>query len=286
MSDYQPPLLRPRPRRTFDLPPSSEPSEPSTPAEPVAQTPDLTLHPSQFLSPKNAAASSESGSVSVSRTGSIMNLTSPTLYGIYSPTAFEGQRDESSPWGTEPQSSGSVSAATTTTRAAAAAVAAGDADSRSESQSQGDASSRRRRRAATVTSATTAATRSRLSHGVLRGVILPLVLRGTLLFGFGVVYGVITQHVHENHWITPVKLENLDPYYSWEYLGFWGLAGVLLGSVLPWLDSFYDFDAILTESQNTAKGDSSVNEDRTLSWTAAVRSVGAFVGIAFAMVSL
>ena len=102
-----------------------------------------------------------------------------------------------------------------------------------------------------------------------------------MLFAFGVVYGVITVHLHENHWITPVKLENIHQYDSWHYLGLWGLAGVALGNVLPWLDIFFE-DEVLGSSKKKRRR-SSGDEEKT-PWAAVVRSVGAFVGIAFAMV--
>ncbi|KAE8147053.1 insulin-induced protein-domain-containing protein [Aspergillus avenaceus] len=230
-----PSILRPRPRRVFDLTPASaESSEPSTPAEPA--NPDL-------LNPKDA------GSTSVSRNGSIMNLTSSTLYGIYSPTAFEGSRDENSPWGTEAQSP------------------ALEKPNPLAMPEKPDRFTLKR-------------TRSRLSHGLFLGVILPQALKSALLLGFGIVYGIITIHLHENHWITPVKLENIHYYESWIYLGFWGVAGVVLGNVLPGLDLFSEDDSL---KQSTRSGSNEENEERTLSWVAAVRSVGAFVGVAFAM---
>ncbi|KAJ5105500.1 hypothetical protein NUU61_002847 [Penicillium alfredii] len=243
----QPRLLRPRPRRPFDIPPASaESSGPPTPAE--SANPDL-------LTPNGVNMGSNSPSVS--RTGSVMNLTSSTLYGIYSPTAFDGFRDESSPWGTEANT---------------------PAAEHPPEPSQG----------AAVKSATEPRqfalrrTRSRLSQGLFRGVILPQAMSSILLFGFGVVYGVITVHLHDNHWITPVKLENIHYYDSWQYLGFWGLAGVALGNVLPWLDSWRD-DKL--EQVNRSKHAATDDEtgDRTPSWVTVARSVGAFVGIAFAM---
>lgn len=233
MSD-EPHILRPRPRRAFDLAPSNESSEAPTPAEP--SNPDL-LTPDYF-NPKD-----------VSRNRSIMNLTSSTLFGIYSPTAFEGSRDESSPWGTEAQSPATENVPSLEHKPEPNRYALARA-------------------------------RSRLSHGLFRGVILPQALRGCLLFAFGVVYGVITVHLHENHWITPVKLENIHYYDSWQYLGFWGVAGVALGNVLPWLDIFFEDEVPRNSKEKTR---SSADEERT-PWVAVVRSVGAFVGIAFAMV--
>ncbi|PWY86133.1 hypothetical protein BO70DRAFT_395256 [Aspergillus heteromorphus CBS 117.55] len=229
MSD-EPTILRPRPRRVFDL----TPEEPSTPAEPA--NPDL-------LNPKDG-----SSSTTVSRNASIMNLTSSTLYGIYSPTAFESTRDETSPWGTE-----------------AHTPEPGSPRIQPELPAPGKLQR----------------TRTRLSHGLFRGLILPQALKSAFLFGFGLVYGIITIHLHENHWITPVKLENTHYYGSWQYLAFWGVAGVALGNVLPWFDQFSD--EVLENSRQAKRSSDEESADRTLSWVAVVRSVGAFVGIAFAM---
>ncbi|KAJ5483374.1 hypothetical protein N7530_002620 [Penicillium desertorum] len=238
----QPRILRPRPRRPFDLTPAStESSGPPTPAESTG---------TEYLNPNADAANS----TNVSRTGSVMNLTSSTLYGIYSPTAFDGFRDESSPWGTEANSPAAEFPPEPLQRAA-------------------EKSAIEPRRMALRR------TRSRLSHGLFRGVILPQALSSVLLFGFGLAYGVITVHLHDNHWITPVKLENIHYYDSWQYLGFWGLAGIALGNVLPWLDSCREGDSD-SKLAGTNEEDS---EDRTPSWVTVARSVGAFVGIAFAM---
>lgn len=226
----QPSLYCPRPRRVFDLAPASnESSGLSTPTE----SSNLDVTPP---------------SSDVSRNGSVLNLTSPTLVGIYSPTAFETPRDEcNTPWGTE------------------ADVTPNTSISESQEKSESDR---------------VAFERVRLSQGLFRGIILPRTLRNILLFAFGVAYGIITIHLHDNHWITPVKLENVNR-YSWHYLGFWGLAGIALGNILPWLD-FVQENAALSNPKRPSG--SRVNGNRTLSWLAAVRSVGAFVGIAFAMV--
>lgn len=242
----EPTIHRPRPRRVFDLTPASTESSSEVPS-PTEPTPNPDL-----LNPGSTP--------SVSRNGSIMNLTSSTLFGIYSPTAFEGLRDESSPWGTEAQSPATENVPTTEPK-------------------QG------------VNRFALERSRSRLSRGLFRGVILPRAMRGVLLFAFGIVYGVITVHLHENHWITPVKLENIRYYDSWQYLGFWGLAGVALGNVLPWLDVFVEDsvrDPVRERKTRRGSGSGSGNGnddgERSPSWVAVARSVGAFVGIAFAMV--
>ncbi|KAI9930929.1 hypothetical protein MW887_010580 [Aspergillus wentii] len=243
MSD-EPRVLRPRPRRVFDLTPASnESSGTSTPAEPAEP-----VNNTDFLSPNPKDA----GSTSVSRNGSVMNLTTSTLYGIYSPTAFDSTRDENSPWGTEGQTP---------------AFENPEFDFKAESDAYA-----------------LEMARSRLNHGLFRGVILPRAARSALLFAFGVVYGVITVHLHENQWITPVKLENIQQYDSWQYLGFWGVVGITLGNVLPWLDLFSE-EAVRDSAKPLKRSgtDQEDGEERTPSWVAVVRSVGAFVGIAFAM---
>ncbi|KAL4878495.1 insulin-induced protein-domain-containing protein [Aspergillus karnatakaensis] len=234
MSDDEVPVLRPRPQRVFRL---NDSSGSSTPAEPSTLGDTLNAK--------------EPGSAAISRNGSIMNLTSPTLFGIYSPTAFESVRDEYT-WGTEtdvqPASPGSPNVQPTARWTDSAAVLR---------------------------------TRSRLSQGLIRGVILPQTFKSVLLFAFGVAYGIITIHLHENHWITPVKLDYNHFYGQWEYVGFWGLTGVAIGNVLPWLDSCLDGSDRSAQAKRPGNG-----EDRAelaLSWPAVVRSVGAFVGIAFAM---
>lgn len=245
----QPRVLRPRPRRPFEFnSTSAESSEPPTPSE----TSNVDL-----LSPNPQETGSTS--TNVSRTGSVLNLTSSTLYGIYSPTAFDSLRDESSPWGTEANNPGAEHLPEPSQSAALKSAI----EPRPFALRQ---------------------TRSRLSHGLFRGVILPQLMSSTLLFGFGIVYGVITVHLHDNHWITPVKLENIHYYESWQYLGIWGLAGIALGNVLPWLDGWRESELNKEEQLKGAVGENE-SEERTPSWVAVARSVGAFVGIAFAMVS-
>lgn len=235
MAQQQSTILRPVPRRTFELAPND--SEPSTPL-PEPASADLL----------SAKESSKDGLGS--RTGSVLNLTSPTLYGIYSPTAFDNPRDDSTPWGTEVQSS-------STEKSRLPPVAEEKAPPRRGSIRRG--------------------------HG-FRGAVLPFLLKGVLLFSFGVAYGTLVSHLHENHWITPVRTSIIDS-SSWRYLGLWGFAGVALGSVLPWLDVLWE--DFIGEAAKPAKGPDaeSEGESRSSRWGPVVRSIGAFVGIAFATVS-
>jgi hypothetical protein len=99
-------------------------------------------------------------------------------------------------------------------------------------------------------------------------------LKTSLLFACGVTYGTIVAHLHENNWIIPVKLEYVDR-NSYVYLLAWGIAGVAFAFVLPWLDNLGD---------NGTADQSKAVETKQSNRTLAIRSIGAFVGIAFAMV--
>lgn len=94
------------------------------------------------------------------------------------------------------------------------------------------------------------------------------------LFALGVAYGAIVTHLHDRSGISPspVRLYLDFNRYDPLYLLGWGIAGVGLGSLLPWLDG-----------SNRPYG---VATEKNADWSEAVRSVGAFVGIAFAIVSL
>lgn len=70
---------------------------------------------------------------------------------------------------------------------------------------------------------------------------------------------------------------------------FWGISGVLMGSALPWVDDLYSDYFPRDEGKNVVNSGSEEEEgeDEGLAarWMPVVRSVGAFVGIAFAIVS-
>jgi len=87
------------------------------------------------------------------------------------------------------------------------------------------------------------------------------VLRVASLFVFGVAYGVIITHLHEGGAGLRVDIDR----WATGYLVFWGLAGVGLGSVLPWLDGKDPDGGVVGRTE----------------WIPAVRSIGAFVGIAY-----
>ena len=136
---------------------------------------------------------------------------------------------------------------------------------------------------------------------VLRDTFISLLLRTGLLFVLGIAYGVIIIHLHDDHRLAPVKVAGIERYSSW-YLLTWGVAGVLLGNLLPWVDTIWDEAPedrdsymIATDDKDQIRPSSmGENEDeRPLSasedgnganWTLVIRSVGVFIGIALAIV--
>ena len=180
------PIFRPTPRRPFDLTPvSSNSSRPTTPpasSEPNGSPPS-GFRPSVKQTP--------------SRTRSVLNLTSSTLFGIYTPG-----EDFSSPWSTGAQ-----------TPSLRAMNDDKDPPVIGAFQQSGLHSSK-----------------SHQHHATARGTFIFLALRALLLFLLGLAYGVVVIHLHDDPRLAPVKVEGIERYSRW-YLITWGLAGY----VLSWL---------------------------------------------------
>ena len=246
-----PQIYRPVPRRAFEFTPaSSDSSYPPSPAE--ASNPEL-------LSPQKSE-------VSPSRTRSILNLTSSTLLGIYSPVSGDGNREEmSTPWGTGAQTP-------------------------AKRQSVDDYNYRPTE-GATKWSAEATKPRPRMKRSGFRGYIVPLTLQTILLFGFGLGYGSIITHLHKTQSITPVPVLDIDR-SALSYQLLWGLFGILIGNALPLFDSVWEKfistserpGAGNTSQTHAASPPSSTESGLGPMWYSAVRSMGVFVGIAFAVV--
>ena len=124
-----------------------------------------------------------------------------------------------------------------------------------------------------------------------RGYVVPLILQTVLLFGFGIGYGSIITQLHKTQLVTPVPVPDVNR-STLSYNISWGIFGVLLGNALPFVDSFWEqfvsSDAKLGVTKTHAgegKGSSSSTESGLGPlWYSAVRSMGVFVGIVFAVV--
>ena len=255
-------VLHPQPRRHYDLTPTSTDSSPSSPPTP-------SRDPSQQI---NDSPRMEADSMPESRSRSILNLTSSTLFGIYTPfgSNIEPNRDQPpTPWG-----SGSRTPGLSIDDNKPPIIGAYE---RSQPQTS----------------------HSHQPHQSFLEYVLPLGFRTILLFSFGVAYGVIVSHLHDHQNMAPVQLEGIEQ-SSWVYLMAWGGVGVLLGGLLPWIDVLWEefsgiekaaFSSRPQDSRPTEiNGDQSprhgsgLGSDSGADWNPVVRSVGAFIGIAFAIV--
>ena len=249
-----PQILKPIPRRTFEITPASNESSHAPSPSPENTNPELLE--AKFH-----------GSSLPSRTRSILNLTSSTLLGIYSPTGYEVSREEpSTPWGTGAQT---------------------------PSHRQSADGQRPSPLAVNWDNFVPPATYDRRKAG-FRGLYLPFLLRGIALFVIGLAYGTLITHLHDNQKLAPVKFEAFDR-HSWRYVILWGFAAVAIGNLQPWVDLAWLELTTTTErprspvrrrgSSSSAGGDDGARPNLGANWTSVVRSIGAFVGIAFAIVS-
>ncbi|KAF2280944.1 uncharacterized protein EI97DRAFT_429036 [Westerdykella ornata] len=114
------------------------------------------------------------------------------------------------------------------------------------------------------------------SVGRLTNVVFKLVL----LFLFGAAYGITVSHLHDRKELAAVNVGGVD-FKSWTYWTAWGLAGVVLGTLLPYVD------LISSQAQEERRSQASTPKESEPStgeqWNEIVRSIGAFVGIAFAI---
>ena len=267
-----PSILRPIPLRTFDFT-TTAPSDSSTPITPATPNPESAA---SLLEQRMMGGSKDKETMeSPSRTRSLLNLTSSTLFGIYSPANY-AEKDEST-----------IAAFLTSPKLRTGAGTTRPAESRYPERPRIQRSQ--------------SAARQDMGLGTF---LLPLATRMILLFMFGVAYGVIVAHLHDEQRLAPVKVKGFFDRYNWPYSILWGMAGVGLGSLLPWVDIMWEDqrnrrgDAIGTQAGGSSKdarpqaeGPNTLATPLSLTgnifggdWNPVVRSIGAFVGIAFAIV--
>ncbi|EOD45229.1 putative insig domain-containing protein [Neofusicoccum parvum UCRNP2] len=239
-------ILRPLPRRPFELnltPATSSSGASSHPSTPPSASHHHHHHNNQqqqhhhsthqatqrdaFSAQLDARLSGGGDDADVKRSRSILNLTASTLFGIYQPTAGStaGESEPPTPWGTGAETPayaegggrdsssdlrseweqlrlaglGSRHAANPASPAAMRSVS-GEEYRRAGVDKDG-------RVAAAAAAAAAAASASEGAQQQGGGRILGAVARATALFGFGVVYGLIISHLHDNRHIAPRKLQ-------------------------------------------------------------------------------
>lgn len=100
-------------------------------------------------------------------------------------------------------------------------------------------------------------------------------------------YGLLVRHLHDERQLAPFQVEGIiRPRKDAGYLLFWGVAGVVLGMALPWVDTLFAGPEVESPvfEPSPKKEDTERESAWGADWTPVVRSVGAFVGIAYAIV--
>ena len=202
----------------------------------------------------------------------MMNLTSSTLFGIYSPTTgASGRRErddlQDTPWGTGAQTP--IRRPTLD-------------DATYELMKDRSHLHRRRSSYRSIDSPTHPHHNSQASAFTT---VASLTLRGGLLFLLGVGYGALVTRFHR-------ATEGDDSMYDHAYLlMFWGIAGVILGALLPWFDRVWEDkfgedeedESAVVGTADVVSGPDEANSGTD--WAVVMRAIGAFVGIVFAIVS-
>ncbi|KAF3914696.1 hypothetical protein AA313_de0206258 [Arthrobotrys entomopaga] len=278
MADSDPPLYKPTPRRGFILGDGfNDPSPTDTPSN----------NNTELLSP-NSPTDGQNGGDAITpskRSQSIRNLTTSALFGIYGPSAYDSV--PGTPGATRHSSTanllltngfGGLNGSNT---ANTNGTTNGNISQNDFSGSDGSTVPSQRSRP--IVNLSRRHSKINRSGGVLR-----TIARITTLFLGGASYGLIIARLHDQSHIAPVKVpvERDTP----GYLVFWGIASVVLGSLMPWVDAVWeDYLWDSGEVSGNQNGAADVVEEEgkgmevTPVWNPAVRSIGAFVGIAYAI---
>ncbi|KAF1355483.1 insulin-induced protein-domain-containing protein [Delphinella strobiligena] len=262
MSSEGPPLLRPRPRRPFEIGPLSSTTTSSQPSpEPLPTSP------------------ADETSAPPSRSRSILNLTSSTLAGVFG----YGNGDEAAtPWGTGAETP--IDGLRQELGSLLDGKSVDDALMMRSRERRGSMLNQSTRRSRSVKKPT--------RRKGIKNYWLPVLAKTLALGVVGASYGAIISHLHNRQKLAPVAVDGIkheSPYY----LAFWAVVGVTLGWMMPYVDGIWndedeEEDAVKAEYRTSqtvksAQGGDSGRGGWAPVWYDLVRTIGAFCGIAFAI---
>ncbi|KAI0393659.1 hypothetical protein F5Y17DRAFT_299184 [Xylariaceae sp. FL0594] len=268
-----PPLLRPVPVRPQKVNLAAQEATPSSADKAfLPHTPDLNSSVKmewlnlRLLDRRNLTRSDDSNN-SISRAQSVKDLTAPALLGIYNSAHVDSDRLDAStnalgtPWG-----AGAETPAIETMNSGKALRAM---------DRQSGFIPRRRSSVTTPAHASPSPFRSTVFYGGLRALLL-----STL----GIVYGIGVASVRSSQSTADNRILRLSA-LEWEYLAFWGAAGLILGSLLPWFDGYCEKTPEQTSDGHPGDVDNLADKDtqRYTDWSLVVRGIGIFIGIAYAI---
>ena len=246
-----PHIYRPTPRRPFEI----------SPPTPVSTDYSIPPSPSpENQSPEYFLGTRQDSSLPPSRTRSILNLTSSTLFGIYSPTGHDTSQEANTPWGTGAQTPSQRRSVD---------------DYRPQIPNLHWNGNTQKAQSTHI---------HRPRRTGFRGYYVPLFFRNVLLFAFGVAYGTIITQLQKTQPLASVGVKTINQ-HAWYFFAAWGFSGILLGNALPWVDTaLRSSDAPIVSRPNRSLSDPTrKDQDAATEWSQAIRGIGAFVGIAFAV---
>ena len=297
----QPHIYRPVPRRNFepqvlrdtaDSPTHAFSQQPHSPTSTTLQN----SRSSDFLAQLNArllrtynARANDAPESPVDGTGSarlprqnksFLNMNSSTLFGIYDDAGASTNGAQSvadTPWGTGAETPGHTATGWNGS-VYDTGPGMGGADAGLSMKTSARRGSGKGKLGAERRSSQTRRARS----GTARSAVLAAKLAA--LFTFGVLYGTIVSHLHDTRQLAAVHIKGVDR-ESGFYVMTWGCAGVALGSLLPYVDLVWARHSTADESSEKEQVDKDAEIPISEQINDVVRSVAAFVGVAFAIVS-
>ena len=284
-----------------------------TPILPISSTQDSsdvgqrTPEGSTTVNPANGAGSNDGGgsstsSTAPSRSQSVLNLTSSALAGIFQPSFSLSSSPASPKYDSLAMRDSRLTTAATTTSSGARTQTLLYKNGESVDERINDEKKPRdflgNNSASTITTGKrynddSAGKRSlesakkkeneksirqlKVHHHMNLADMFRVLARLGLLFGLGIAYGLMVSRLHDDGRVAPVQVQGFDRSSSL-YLCLWGCAGILLGTMMPWIDTLWSRGRLMKMHNRSS-------DNLWEKWYAVVRSVGAFVGVAFAIVS-